>query len=126
MKYKFLTILAAAGLFLSGAQAIAADTAAHADKPVSRAADVKNMPDDAVVYIQGYIVDSLGDDDYVFKDDSGTVNIEIDEDLIEGNTIVPDAVVFITATVDKEGDITSLEAEEVDFLPASGTAASGK
>lgn len=126
MKYKFLTILAAAGMFLNGAQTLAADTASHADKPVSKAAEVKNLPDDAVVYIQGYIVDNLGDDDYVFKDDSGTVNIEIDEDLIEGNTIVPDAVVFITATVDREGDITSLEAEEVDFLPDSGTGGSGK
>ena len=65
------------------------------------------------------IVQSLGDENYLVKDDSGTVNIEIDEDLVHGNTITPEAEVLITATVDQEGNVTSLEAEEVQFMPAN-------
>ncbi|HBO49970.1 MAG TPA: hypothetical protein DD619_04200 [Alphaproteobacteria bacterium] len=75
--------------------------------------------------IQGVIVQDLGDDNYLVKDDSGTVNIEIDEDLVQGNTITPEAEVLITATVDKEGNVTSLEAEEVQFVPANTPAAAG-
>ena len=62
---------------------------------------------------------NLGDENYLVKDDSGTVTIEIDEDLVHGNTITPEAEVLITATVDQEGNVTSLEAEEVQFMPAN-------
>ncbi len=118
MKHTFLSLLAVCGLALLSNNAMAADTAKTETKPVSKISDVNNLPDDAEVVIQGVIVQDLGNDNYLVKDDSGTVNIEIDEDLVQGNTITPEAAVLITATVDKEGDVTSLDAEEVQFVPA--------
>lgn len=118
-------MLAICGLALLSSNAMAANTAKTTTKPVSKISDVKAMPDDTEVVIQGVIVQNLGDDNYLVKDDSGTVNIEIDEDLVQGNTITPEAAVLITATVDQEGNVTSLEAEEVQFVPtdtASGAA----
>ncbi len=123
MKNTFLSLLAICGIALFSTNAMAADTAKTDTKPVSKISDVSNLPDDAEVVIQGVIVQNLGDDNYLVKDDSGTVNIEIDEDLVDGNTITPEAEVLITATVDKDGDITSLEAEEVQFVPADTPAA---
>ena len=117
MKHTFLSLLAICGIALCSNNAIAADSAKAETKPVSKISDVNNLPDDAEVVIQGVIVQDLGDDNYVVKDDSGTVNIEIDEDLVQGNTITPEAEVLITATVDKDGDVTSLEAEEIQFIP---------
>ena len=117
MKHTFLSLLAICGLALSVNNAMAADSAKTETKPVSKISDVKAMPDDTVVIIQGVIVQNLGDDNYLVKDDSGTVNIEIDEDLVQGNTITPEAEVLITATVDQEGNVTSLEAEEIQFVP---------
>ena len=119
MKHTFLNLMAICGLALLSSNAMAADTAKTTTKPVSKISDVKAMPDDTEVVIQGVIVQSLGDENYLVKDDSGTVNIEIDEDLVQGNTITPEAEVLITATVDQDGNVTSLEAEEVQFMPAN-------
>ena len=119
MKHTFLSLLAICGLTLLSSNAMAADAAKAPTKPISKISDVKAMPDDTEVVIQGVIVQSLGDENYLVKDDSGTVNIEIDEYLVHGNTITPEAEVLITATVDQEGNVTSLEAEEVQFMPAN-------
>ena len=125
MKHTFLSLLAICGLTLLSSNAMAADAAKAPTKPISKISDVKAMPDDTEVVIQGVIVQNLGDEDYLVKDDSGTVTIEIDEDLVQGNTITPEAEVLITATVDQDDNVTSLEAEEVQFVPtdtASGAA----
>ena len=123
MKHTFLSLLAICGLALLSNNAMAADATKAETKPVSKISDVNNLPDDAEVVIQGVIVQDLGNDNYLVKDDSGTVNIEIDEDLVQGNTITPEAEVLITATVDKEGTVTSLEAEKVQFVPVDTPAA---
>jgi uncharacterized protein (TIGR00156 family) len=39
------------------------------------------LPDDTWVTTQGYIVRALGDEMYLFKDDSGQIRIEIENDL---------------------------------------------
>lgn len=125
MKNTFLSMLAICGIALFSTNVMATDTAKKTNQPVSKISDVKAMPDDTEVVIQGVIVQSLGDENYLVKDDSGTVNIEIDEDLVQGNTITPEAAVLITATVDQDDNVTSLEAEEVQFVPtdtASGAA----
>lgn len=123
MKHTFLNLMAICGLALLSSNAMAADTAKTTTKPVSKISDVKAMPDDTEVVIQGVIVQSLGDENYLVKDDSGTVNIEIDEDLVQGNTITPETEVLITATVDQDDNVTSLDAEEIQFMPAKATTA---
>ena len=79
---KILTILAIAGTIFLGSNANAANHDAKNAK-ISKVSDVQNMADDSTVYIQGYLVQNLGDEMYVFQDDSGKINIEIDDDLIE-------------------------------------------
>ncbi len=126
MKYKLLSCLALAGCVLAGG-ALAADM----DKgqmqqkmktaPISKVADVNNMADDTMVYVQGYLVENLGDEQYVFQDNSGKINVEIDDDMIQGN-VAPNAPVWIAATVDNEdGEPVMLEAEEIQFLPSNMT-----
>lgn len=111
---KFFSVLALVAVLLTGTDALAAH---DMNKKVSKVSEINSMDDDAVVYIQGYIIQNLGDENYVFQDDTGSINIEIDDDLISENTIAPETVVWIAATVDKDGDITSLEAEELVFVP---------
>lgn len=117
MKFKFLSILAILGIIATNVNAMDHKAPMNNDKPISKVSDVATMPDDSIVYIQGMIVQDLGDENYLFKDDSGTINIEIDEDLVENNQIVGEAMMFITATVDKDGNITTLDAEEIDIIP---------
>lgn len=126
MKKIILTCLAAAGLILSGANAFAGNgnnmnNYHSAQKNISKVSSVQNMPDNSKVYLQGYLTQKLGDEMYMFQDDSGTMNIEIDDDLINENTIVPTNVVWVAAEVNKSGDITSLEAEDIKFMPEMTT-----
>ena len=118
MNNKILSILAAAAMMFGVTSANAASMASdNTEKPVSQVSDVKNMADDTTVYIQGYLIQNLGNEMYTFQDDSGTLTVEIDDDLMGNNMYSPTTLVWIAAEVDKEGDVVSLDAEEIQFMP---------
>lgn len=119
MKSKFLSVLAALGVVF-GAVAVNAGTT-QADKPISQVSAVQNMPEDTMVYIQGYLIQNLGNEMYTFQDDSGTITVEIDGDLLAPTAATPNALVWIAAEVNKDGNVTSLEAEEIQFLPTQAS-----
>lgn len=60
----------------------------------------KQMPDDAWVTLQGNIVKQIGDEDYVFQDNTGQINVEIDQKYWRGITINPTDLVQITGEVE--------------------------
>jgi len=62
----------------------------------------KGMPDDTLVVLEGNIEQQMGDEKYLFKDNSGTVVIEIDDDEWNGVKVNPNDVVVITGTIDKD------------------------
>ena len=118
MNNKILSILAAAAMIFGATSVNAASMASdNTEKPVSQVSDVKNMADDTTVYIQGYLIQNLGNEMYTFQDDSGTLTVEIDDDLMGNNMYSPTTLVWIAAEVDKEGDVVSLDAEEIQFMP---------
>ena len=61
-----------------------------------------NMKDDTNVRLVGTIEKSLGDEKYMFKDATGEIIVEIDNDLWQGRTITPNDTVEIAGDVDKE------------------------
>ena len=96
MKFKFLSLLAAAGIMfgaLTVANAGTTPSSSGTDKPISQVSDINNMPEDTTVYIQGYLIQNLGNEMYMFQDNSGTIAIEIDGDLLASNTVAPNALV---------------------------------
>jgi uncharacterized protein (TIGR00156 family) len=122
MKSKLLSCAAAAAIVLASANAMAGDHGKMkhdgANKPVSKVSEVQNMADDSMVYVQGYIIQNLGNDNYMLQDGSGQIMVEIDDDLMNNATITPQTVVWIAATVDQEtGQPVSLEAEEIQIMP---------
>lgn len=117
MKNKILSILAVAAMMFWVTSANAASMASdNTEKTVSQVSEIKNMPDESMVYIQGYLIQNLGNENYTFQDDSGTMTVEIDDDLMANNTYSPTALVWIAAEVDNEGDVISLDAEEIQFM----------
>ena len=81
--------------------------------------EAKNLNDEARVLIKGHVVSSLGDEDYMFKDDSGTIKVEIDNDLWKGVTIKPEDKVEILGEVDRHMQKeTSIDAEAIAIVPA--------
>lgn len=73
----------------------------------------KNMRDDTHVALRGRIIQHIGGDHYVFQDETGTINVDIDGKRWRGQSVGPDDVVEIYGEVDK--DWTELEID-VDRL----------
>ena len=61
-----------------------------------------SMRDDSVVVLTGKIVSSLGDEKYLFKDSTGEVMIEIDDEDWHGVTVTPENTIEIVGELDKE------------------------
>ena len=58
--------------------------------------------DDTPVILRGHIINSLGDEKYTFKDSTGEVVIEIDDEDWHGIKVTPENTVEIYGEVDKE------------------------
>ena len=72
---------------------------------VKNATTVENalqQRDDTKVILKGNIVNSLGDEKYTFKDSTGEVVVEIDDDEWNGLKVTPENTVEIFGEVDKE------------------------
>jgi uncharacterized protein (TIGR00156 family) len=77
--------------------------------------EAKKLRDDTPIQLQGQIVRALGDEKYVFRDSSGEIVVEIDDDAWRGVTIGPDDRVEIRGEIDK--DIPGFPVEiEVDAV----------
>jgi uncharacterized protein (TIGR00156 family) len=65
-------------------------------------ADAKNLRDDSPVVLRGKIERFLGDEKYLFSDDSGTITVEIDNRLWTGLSVNQNDIVEISGEVDKD------------------------
>ncbi|PKH89138.1 NirD/YgiW/YdeI family stress tolerance protein [Colwellia sp. Bg11-28] len=75
------------------------------------------LSDDSRVIVEGHLVKKLKNELYLFKDDSGEVEIEIeiDDEDFRNIKISSDDKVRITAEVDIDWTTTSLEAEYLEL-----------
>ncbi len=65
-------------------------------------ADALKLNDDTAVVLVGQIERSLGDEKYLFKDASGTVTVEIDNEDWRGLNVTPQDMVILNGEIDKE------------------------
>jgi uncharacterized protein (TIGR00156 family) len=82
-------------------------------KPPVTAAEAMGLPDDSPVHLVGYITQSLGDERYEFRDDTGTLVVEIDDDDWDGVEVTPDVRVELSGEVDYEGRQIEIDVESV-------------
>ena len=73
----------------------------------------QGMGDDTRVSLKGNIVNSLGDEAYTFKDATGTIEVDIDNEIWRGQTINPEDVVTISGEIDREWNHTSVDVSSV-------------
>ncbi len=64
---------------------------------------VRGMTDNSPVIIRGYLLRKNGENSYVFQDNTGTINLEIDEEDWGGLTVAPTDFVEVWGEVDKNG-----------------------
>lgn len=69
--------------------------------------EVRTMPDNSPVIVRGYLVEQNGENSYSFRDSTGTINLEIEEDDWNGQTFAPTDFVEVWGEVDKNGATVS-------------------
>lgn len=117
------TLLSIALLTLAAGPTVASDKAADAGgftgpdtAQLVSVATALELPNDSLVKLQGYIVRSLGDEKYEFRDDSGAVTVEIDSDDWRGVEATPDVKVELLIEVDRDWRKAEFEVESVRLV----------
>ncbi len=80
------------------------------------AAKAKDLKDDSWVTLRGNITERLSDDRYLFRDASGTVNVEIDQKRWNGQNVTPQDQVEIQGKVDKDLNEFEIEVKQITKL----------
>lgn len=79
----------------------------------SSVAEALKLNDDTPVVLIGQIEKSLGDEKYLFKDATGSVTIEIDNDDWRGVNVTPKDTIVIQGEVDKDFFKTEIDVDSV-------------
>ncbi|MDL4915238.1 MAG: YgiW/YdeI family stress tolerance OB fold protein [Enterobacterales bacterium endosymbiont of Blomia tropicalis] len=77
----------------------------------------EDMKDDSWITVRGQLVKQLGDEDYQFRDQTGTMKVEIDHKRWDGQTISPKDHVELTGELDKDFNSIELDVKHVRKLP---------
>ncbi|MBO7097747.1 MAG: NirD/YgiW/YdeI family stress tolerance protein [Alphaproteobacteria bacterium] len=85
--------------------------------PVSTVQSIQSMPEDTMVVLQGNISKRVKKDKYMFNDNTGEMMIEIDGYAWNGQEISPTDVVTIVGEIDKDGNVTIVEVDQVMLNP---------
>lgn len=76
-------------------------------------ADTSGLADETHVRLEGFVVKSLGDETYEFRDDSGTLLVEIDDDDWGGLEVTPELRVQIHGEIDIERQKVELDVDGI-------------
>lgn len=118
------TIIAGSTLALANTpvnqQAVASQavnhTALNSEKVTVKQA--MNLKDDSRVQLTGHIVKAIGDEKYQFRDSTGTITVDIDDDLWHGKALSATTVVTLLGEVDVDDKPTKrveIDVEKVQF-----------
>ncbi|RPH30918.1 YgiW/YdeI family stress tolerance OB fold protein [Buttiauxella warmboldiae] len=73
----------------------------------------KSLSDDTWVTLRGKIESRIGGDHYIFRDSSGTINVDIDAKRWNGQTITPQDNVEIQGEVDKDWNSVEIDVKQI-------------
>lgn len=83
------------------------------DGSVTTVEAAKSMRDDTWVTLRGNIVERISDDLYLFKDNTGTINVDIDHKRWNGVTVTPQDKVEIRGEVDKDWNSVEIDVKQI-------------
>lgn len=111
------TALALLALSLFGSTAFAAGyTGPGATSPVGNVSAALEAADDTRVVLEGQIVKRLQDERYEFKDATGTIQVEIDDEDWPNQTVSETAKVRLTGEVDKDFNGREIDVDRVELI----------
>jgi uncharacterized protein (TIGR00156 family) len=88
-------------------------------------AAARELPDDAPVVLEGYIIRQLRREHYVFRDATGEIQVEIDDKKWVGRRVGPETKVRIIGEMDRKMFRSNeIEVKQIEVL-ATGSAPAG-
>lgn len=78
----------------------AVNQAAIAPTATTTVKQALTLKDDTKVQLKGYVVKAVGDEKYQFRDNTGTITVDIDDELWQGKPVNAKTPVTITGEVD--------------------------
>ena len=69
--------------------------------------------------LEGKLVKHLGGENYLFRDDSGEVEVEVDGDVWRGTEVGPDDLIRVRGEVDHSWNKTEVEVEHLEKVGAA-------
>jgi len=77
----------------------------------------EEMKDDSWITVRGKLEKQTGKEDYLFRDQTGTMKVEIDHKHWNGQTITPKDNVELTGELDKDFNSIEMDVKQVKKLP---------
>ena len=74
------------------------------------------LKDDTKVQLRGHVVKAIGDEKYQFRDQTGTITVDIDDDLWNGKAISATKLITISGEVDVDYQPTKRVEIDVDAV----------
>lgn len=88
----------------------------HAVNAGATVASLANLPDESQVRLTGKLARAFGDERYEFSDGTGTVIVDIDNELWQGRAVGANDTITITGELDKSLNPLEKMEVEVDFV----------
>ena len=82
---------------------------------VASVAEAQKMKDDAAVVLEGKIEKSLGNEEYLFSDATGSIVVEIDDDDWKGLTVTPQDLVLLKGEIEKDMFKTEIDVDVIEL-----------
>ncbi|MGG4608831.1 YgiW/YdeI family stress tolerance OB fold protein [Providencia sp. Me31A] len=86
------------------------------NQAVTTAVQAKDLPDDAWVSLEGYIVKQIGKELYEFKDSTGSIAVDIDDKRWRGQVVTPETKVRLEGEIDKEWASLEVDVKRVTII----------
>lgn len=83
---------------------------------VKTVSEAQGMDDDTYIILEGFIIEQLEDDDYMFKDDTGEIEVEIDDDVWKGQSVDLDTRIRIQGEIDKDSRSRTVDVEQLSIV----------
>jgi len=77
---------------------------------------VKSMQDDDKVALEGYLIKEIRSEHYIFKDATGEIEVEIDDEDFRGVKVTPETKVRLVGEVDKDRTSTTIDVDYVEVV----------
>ncbi len=120
-----VTIIAAAAALLFASTSAYAQFEGPGAPNVKTVAEAEKAAEDTRVTLTGRITAKVRSESYRFKDDTGELEAEIEEELWQGRKLTPDMPIRISGVVDREPWGVTVEVDSLEIIPTDTASKEG-